>query len=115
MKSELVFPPMPAMYLAKPNHNNFLHSEKFPTIREAVKFLNSRLMVEPKIDSEGNDVPPAMVFPTMKFVDFAYLGKIMRVDGDETSVFTEDEKVLDAMEELESLLIIEKFLSEEVA
>lgn len=93
------------MYLAKPNHNNFLHSEKFPSIKDAVEYLNGRLMVEEKIDENGNDVSPAMVFPKMKFIDFAWLGKIMRVDSyDESRLYNlsqhseEDLKLIESVD-----------------
>jgi len=100
------------MYLAKPNLNNFLHAEKFATIKEAVKFLNDRLKVEEKVDENGDAVAPAMIFPKMGFADFALLGKILRVEADGYAVFTEEEKELEAMEDLEGVAIAVAFLKE---
>jgi len=89
------------MYLAKPNLNNFLHAKEFATIKEAVEFLNDRLKVEEKFDENGDAVSPAMLFPKMKFADFAFLGKILRVEADGYSVFTEEEEELEKMEKVE--------------
>jgi len=85
------------MYLAKPNLNNFLHAEEFATIKEAVEFLNNRLKVEEKVDENGDAVAPAMIFPKMGFADFAFLGKILRVEADGYAIFTEEEEELNAM------------------
>lgn len=67
------------MFLAKPNTFNHLHCKTFKSISEAVEYLNNRLKVPPKINDEGFEEEPMMIYPKMKFIDFALLGKIKKV------------------------------------
>lgn len=74
------------MFLAKPNTLNSLHTETFKTIAEAVSYLNDRLKVPPKVINEnGFEEEPMMIYPKMKFIDFALLGKILVVEKDGTA------------------------------
>lgn len=74
------------MFIAKPNLTNFLHAETFETIAEATKYLNDRMKVEPKVNEFGEPVEPVMIYPKMKWEDWALLGKIMTVE--ETGEYT---------------------------